>query len=310
MKNCYHKFLKLAIIILSPIFWGCAKEPIFELPPALVFQSWLEFKDTNWNGSGLINNLKTDFKAVSNYVVLSGGSDTSISIRINFEKNSANIEQMAFKFRKGLSQNGGLFKSNSIENIFIETNNAVFNSNDIKIDSISFELAESSKNKTYEIKNFTFKASTSSISQVNIQVSITSNSFEVLQSYFDYYQKGKKVQTEKELLNVDLKGGGEYNPKPLFDYKPDLRNPNDFMFLNIPTESLRNAPNFNVKDYLKYSKKGKFFPAESGTISIESFYFKNSINLSGKNWVFNDTTVNSNIITIDSLRLQQFSMPF
>lgn len=302
------KTVKLTLLL--GILWGCAKEPIFKLPPPLVFQSWLEFKDTQWNGKLDIQSNSVDIKSVSNYVVLSNGMDTSISIRINLAKNSYNIEQFAFKFRKSLAKNGNEFGINSIENVFIETNNAIFNSIDIKIDTIFFQLFESKVNNTYYIKNLIFKATTTSSSQVNTQLDLKASQFEILQSYFYYYQKGKIVDTEKELLNVDLKGGGEYSPKPLFDYKPDLRNPNDFMFLNIPTESLKNAPNYNAKAFLQYSKKGKFYPAESGNIHVEKFYFKNSINMTGKNWVFNDTASKTNIITIDSLRLQHFSMPF
>ncbi len=302
------KILRIALIL--SLIGGCAKEPIYEIPPPVIIKSWLEYKDTNWNGLINVNTKPVRVKSVSNFVVISNGADTSLSIRFNFSNINSNLEQVAIKFKKGLAKNGNQYTSNSIENVYVETYNAVFFSNDIKIDSIYFRLTDFPANNTYTVEDLYFTAKTNSISQPNTQFTLEASSLQVLKSFFYYYEKGKKVNTEKELLNVDLKGGNEFSPSPLLDYKPDLRSPNDLFFINIPTESLINAPDFDAKNAIRYSKKGKFHPAQNGTINVQKFHYKNSIYMTGKNWVVNDTTLNTNIISIDSVRLQQFAMPF
>ena len=296
---------KVAIILA--LFGGCAKEPIFKIPPPISLKSWLEYQDTNWNGLVKVNSLPVNVKAVSNYVVFNG-ADTSISIRINFA--NSKVEQVAIKFRKDLAKNGNEFTVDCVENVFIETFNAVYSSNDIKVDSIYFKLLESKVNNTYILEDFYFTAKTNSVSQPNTQFRLESDKLEILKSFFYYFEKGKKIDTEKELLNVDLKGGNEFAPNPLVDYKPDLRNPNDLLFINIPTESLLNAVDYDARNSIRYSKKGKFHLAKSGSISVQQFYYNKSIYLTGKNWVINDTITNTNLITIDSVRLQHFAMPF
>jgi hypothetical protein len=304
-------FFKLSIFSLLTITGSsCKREPVFVLPPPLELKSWLNVKDTNWNNTVSIFNETVNAKVVSNFLVIANGADTSISVRMNFADNTEQVQQVAFKFRKSKSTNGSTFGANSIENVFIETAFGIYDNVDISVDSIRFEFKNNPLKNEYVIENFFFKAHTTSTTQKNTSFTLKSNQLGILKSYFYLYQKGKLVSTEKELLNVDLKGGGEYAPKPLVDYKPDLKNPNDLLFLSIPTESLENRPNYDIKNALKYNKKGKFFPAESGTINVNSFYFKNSIRFSGKNWVFKDTILNTPIITIDSLNLQFYSMPF
>ena len=160
------------------------------------------------------------------------------------------------------------------------------------------------------LSDFYISIKTTSVIQKNTRFKIETPKINVLKSYFYLFQKGKLVSTDKELLNVDLKGGNEFYPTPLIDYRPDIKSPNDFFFLTIPTNSLENNPNFDVKSYLKYSKKGKFFTPQSGTIDVKKFHFKNSINMEGRNWYFKDTALNTNILIIDSLKLQYFNMPF
>jgi hypothetical protein len=294
------------VVIILVLFGGCAKEPIYEIPPPIILKSWLEYQDTNWNGLINVNSIPVKVKCVSNFIV--NGADTSVSVRFNFA--SSSVEQVAIKFSRSLALNGNEFTASSIENVFIETNNAIYSSNDIKIDSIYFKLLESKIKNTYVIEDFYFTVKTNSISQPNTQFKLEASSFQVLKSFFYYYEKGKLVGTEKALLNVDLKGGNEFSPNPLVDYKPDLRNPNDLLFITIPTESLLNSPDYEARNSIRYRKKGKFYPANLGTINVQKFYYRNSIYMTGKNWVINDTTENTNIITIDSMRLQHFAMPF
>lgn len=309
MKNC-----NIFLIFFGAIglFTNCSKEPIYPLPPPVQFKNWSGIKDTVFNFTGTLSQEPCKIRAVSNYSVLFNGADTATSIRISFTNNSLGLEDFIFKFVHSKKNINGAYDKLSIVNVYTETNKAVFESKDIVIDSLYFETTSLNNLFEFEIKNLHVDFHTTSTSTLiqNIQGEIISTNLKVQKTYFQLYQKGKEVPTEKELLNVDLKGGGEYNPRPLFDYIPDLRNPNDLLFLNIPTKMVEQLLQTDVQSNLQYRSKGKFIPASSGIAHVHSFYYKNSIHLTGSNWHFKDTNTLSTVLLIDSLKLQFYSMPF
>ena len=302
------KFFSPVLIFLM-LLVGCSKEPKFSMPDALDFKSWLQYKDTNWNGQLNLANESVDVKSVSNFSVLSGGFDTSIVIKMLVGKNSRGLEQVVFRFRKSSGGSAMDYSKSSIENIYLENGTHIFSGSEIQIDSISFLLLENSF-ANYELKNFSLSLNTVSINKPKLNYRINSGTLKVDRTYLNIYKKGKVEGLDKELFNVDLKGGNEYNPRPLVDFKHDLFSPNDFVLLNFPTESLNVGRSYDVSKNIQLSKKGKFYAATNANVSVSDFFYKSSLRFKGYNWEFIDNSSGAVLLKLDSLDLQYFSMPF
>ncbi len=288
---------------------GCSKEPKFIMPDALDFKSWLVYRDTNWNGRLFLENESVDVKSVSNFSVLSGGFDTSIVIKMLVGKNSRGLEQVVFRFRKFSGGSALDYSKSSIENIYLENGTHIFSGSEIQIDSISFLLLENSF-ANYELKNFSLSLNTVSNNKPKLNYRINSGTLKVDRTYLNIYNKGKVEGLDKELFNVDLKGGNEYNPRPIVDFKHDLFAPNDFVLLNLPTESLNSGKSYDVSRNIQLSRKGKFYAATNGSVRVIDFFYKSSLRFKGYNWEFVDNATGAALLKLDSLDLQYFSMPF
>jgi hypothetical protein len=276
------------------------------MPDAVDLKSWLQYKDTNWNGRLFLQNESVDVKLVSNYTV---GLDTSIFVKLSFGKNSSGLEQVVFRFQKSLGGAGFNYTKSNIENIYLENANEVYSGSEVKIDSMSFSLIENSSTK-YELKNFFLKAKTVTMNKPKLNYVINSSDLKVERTYFNIYNKGKMDGIDKELYNVDLKGGSEYNPRPLVDFKHDIFSPNDFVLLNFPTEALSVGRSYDVSKNIQLSKKGKFYAATNANVSVSDFFYKSSLRFKGYNWEFIDNSSGAVLLKLDSLDLQYFSMPF
>lgn len=300
-------FSRLLIFLILLV--GCSKEPRFSMPDALDLKSWLEYKDTNWNGLLHITNESVDVKSVSNYSVLSGGFDTSIVIKISVGKNSSDLELLVFRFRKSLKGIGLDYSKPSIENIYLENRSHGYSGSEIQIDSISFSLIENSFDK-YELKNLFLSLKTVTKAKPKVNYSVNASKLNVDRTYFNFFKKGKVEGLDRELYNVDLKGGSEYNPRPTIDFKHDLLSPNDFVFLNFPTESLTSGRSYDVSKNVQLSKKGKFYAATNANVKVSDFFYKSSLRFKGYNWVITDISSGAMLLKLDSLDVQYFAMPF
>ncbi len=297
------------VIIFFIVLVGCSKEPKFIMPDALNLKSWLEYKDTNWNGQLNISNESVNVKSVSNFSVLSGGLDTSIVIRVSFGENSRGLERVVFRFRKSFGGSSWDYSKSSIENIYLENGTHIYGGSEIQIDSISFVLFEKSF-VDYELKNFSFSLNTVSNNKPKLNYRINSGSLKVDRTYLNIFKKGKVEGLDKELFNVDLKGGNEYNPRPLVDFKHDIFSPNDFVLVNFPTEALNVGRSYDVSKNIQLSRKGKFYAAKSASVRVDDFFYKSSLRFKGYNWEFIDNSTGAVLLKLDSLDLQYFSMPF
>ena len=298
----FFNYLCVTLFLLS-----CAQEPTFDMPGPVNLVSYTT-KDTIWNGSINLNGSEIPVKCVSNFEV--NGVETSTTFRFGFQDNQLGLETLVVKVINSSALGYKIYKENSVVDVFLESRNSIFYSNDILIDTFHLELIQMKDNrKDYTAENFYMTLSTKSTNQKNINAIMNSKMLKIKTSFLNFYYGGGVLGAEKYMLNVDLKGGSQYAPTPQIDYRPSLFSPNDFFFLSIPTNILNKIGKVNIKSNLVYSKKGKFFPAESGYILLEGFIFKNSISLKGYEWSFRDTANNTPLIKYDSLELQSYYMP-
>jgi len=294
------------LLIFLIVLVGCSKEPKFIMPDALDFKSWLVYKDTNWNGRLFLENESVDVKSVSNFSV---GLDTSIVVKFSFGKNKSGLEKVVFRFRKSLGGAGLYYSKFNIENIYLENGTEIYIGSEVKIDSMSFSLAENSSTK-YELKNFFLTLQTLTNNKPKLNFRIKSSDLKVERTYFNIYKKGKLEGIDKESYNVDLKGGSDYSPRPLVDFKHDIFSPNDFVLVNFPTEALNVGRSYDVSKNIQLSRKGKFYAATNASVRVDDFFYKSSLRFKGYNWEFIDNSTGTVLLKLDSLDLQYFSMPF
>jgi hypothetical protein len=304
MKNSIFYMLVLVTAII-----GCAKEPVFEMPPALELVSWADRKDTNWNATASINGKTVQLHAVANYLVT--GFDTQTIVRLNFGSNDLNLEQVVFGFRNNLRKSQNKYSKNSVINVYVESKTAVYSASSVQLDSAEFQIVPGADFKTFDLAQLNIKGTTISVISPNISFSIQSiNNIPVKQSYFEAYQKGKVLELERDYWKADLKGGSEYAPSPTLDFIYDWKSPNDIIILRVGTEQLTDNSPFAVGKNTLLKKKGIFYTADQGTMSVQSFYYKGSVQLRGENWNFTDTVTQTSILKIDSLNLRFYYMPF
>jgi hypothetical protein len=304
MKNSIFYMLVLVTAII-----GCAKEPVFEMPPALELVSWADRKDTNWNATASINGKTVQLHAVANYLVT--GFDTQTIVRLNFGSNDLNLEQVVFGFRNNLRKSQNKYSKNSVINVYVESKTAVYSASSVQLDSAEFQIVPGADFKTFDLAQLNIKGTTISVISPNISFSIQSiNNIPVKQSYFEAYQKGKVLELERDYWKADLKGGSEYAPSPTLDFIYDWKSPNDIIILRVGTEQLTDNSPFAVGKNTLLKKKGIFYTADQGTMSVQSFYYKGSVQLRGENWNFTDTFTQTSILKIDSLNLRFYYMPF
>ncbi len=296
-------FSNLIFIAILSIFIGssCKEEPIYNIPPPLTFTSWATYVDTNFNTVFQVNNKPVRAKIVSNFIALSP-LDTQTSIRINFEKNDARIQSFVLKFRN--KSNSLDYNKNDIVNIYAETEIAIYNANDIVLDSSKFQYINNPKNYSANFNNSYFKFHTTSPSQPNLTIVISNNQSSVLNSFFKIYTKNKWTQLDRELWNVDLKGGSEYNPTPLVDFIPDVRFFKDYVFSSVPTKCLNNTTVWDIERNCQFNKSGKFHVASSAKIKVSEYYFKDKITANGEAWQFTDSSTMTSLIKVDSLQFR------
>jgi hypothetical protein len=302
------KFLPRILLVLVSVA-ACAKEPVFVIPAPQNFISWLEYKDTNWNGSLNVGNQMIRVKAVSNYTVLSGGFDTSVSVKFSFESNTLGLEQIVIKYRSSAVRSSGFLGKESIENVYLENKTHVYSGSEVSFDSASFKRREKSSSE-FELLDLNFKLKTISSSKPIINISLESTTLKVENTFFHIYKKGKFESIDRELYNVDLKGGNEYAPRPLVDFKHDLLAPNDFVLINTPTEALKSSEFYDISRNIQLSKKGKFYKATTGEILVDHFYYKYGYRFKVRSFNFMDSSTMSTLLKIDSMELQFFAMPF
>lgn len=302
-----YRFCGIFMSLLA--FNSCKKEPIFQLPPAQNFTSWLEFKDTIWNGVMEMGVQKVRVKTVSNFTVLSGGFDTSVSVKFTMDNNQMGVEQVVIKYRRSAVKSSGVFGSESIENIYLESNTHIYVGSELSIDTVSFRTKSISESK-FELIDFTLGFKSVSTTKPVINLNLNSGKIQVENTFFHIFKKGKVESIDRELYNVDLKGGNEYSPRPLLDFRHDLSAPNDFVLMNVPTDVLTQEKSVDVFRNLQLSKKGKFYTAVSGDIQVGMFYYKYGFGFKGLNWSFTDSSTMSSLLKIDSMELQFFGMPF
>jgi hypothetical protein len=304
MKNT---FFYLLVFVMALI--GCAKEPIFEMPPALKLVSWADRKDTNWNATASINGKTVNLHAVANYLVT--GFDTQTVIRLNFGNNDLNLEQVVFGFRNNQRKLQNKYSKNSLVNVYFESKTAVYSASSVKLDSAEFQIISGTDFKNFDLSQLFFKGTTISTTSPNISFTIsTIANIPVKQSYFEAYQKGKVLELERDYWKADLKGGSEFAPSPTLDFVYDWKSPNDIIILRVGTEQLTNTSPVAVDKNTLLKKKGVFYKADQGTLSVQSFYYKGSLQLKGENWNFTDTTTQTSILKIDSVNLRFYYMPF
>jgi hypothetical protein len=307
MKQVALLFTSVVSSLLILIGTGCKEEPIYQISPPLTFISWASFVDTNYNTVFFLNNKPVRAKVVSNFIALSP-LDTQTSIRVNFEQNETRIQSFVVKFRN--KSNSLDYNKNDIVNIYAETEIAIYNANDIVLDSSKFQYVNNRNLYLALFSNSHFEFHTTSVSQPNLTISISNSQSNVLNSYFKIYTKNKWVQLDRELWNVDLKGGSEYNPTPLIDFIPDVRFFRDYVFSTVPTKCLNNELYWDIERNCQYNKSGKFHVANSAKINVSEYYFKDKITAAGEGWQFTDSTTMTTLIKVDSLQFRYHYMPF
>ncbi len=294
----------------SLLLFGCAKEPIYDVGPPLNLTSWADIKDTNWTSTIMVNNKSVKVLAVANYQVF--GMDTQTSVKLSLGKNDLNIEQIAFAFRNNARGTNNTYSKGSLANVYLETKNAIFSANDLKIDTLNFRYIPGNSFKNFELSSCLLKLTTNSIVYPNFSFELGSSNQQLIvsQSFFEMFNAGKSIAIEKDFWSVDLKGGSEYSPSPTIDFKYDWKSPNDLIIFRVKTDALRNNAWFAADKNLLLKKKGIFYKSSSGDFQVESFYYKGSLELNAKNWNFTDTLTNQSVHKIDSLRIRSYYMPF
>jgi hypothetical protein len=145
----------------------CNKEPVFEMPGPIDLYSWNLNKDTFWNATVILGGENISAKCVSNFEV--NGIDTSTSFRLDFSKNNLKLQRLVLKIRNNLVSGVNVYSKNSLENIYLESENAIYGSNDIIVDSLKFSFNRKKDPKDdLNVGGLFLRLKTNSISQKNI----------------------------------------------------------------------------------------------------------------------------------------------